>query len=157
MRMDVPIAIFRSESLAIQVRFLFVHMTKAWRIKSFSKFASFLHLETASTHVGKSKLILGGTDVYYLFTKNLYYLFYRVFCMSDVIAVRIPKKLKDELQELNLDYAEDVRAHLEKMVKKEKLKKKLEEVQKFRNELGRKTGLTASSADTIRGDRECAH
>jgi hypothetical protein len=77
--------------------------------------------------------------------------------MSDVIAIRVPKKLKDELQELNLDYAEDVRAHLEKIVKKEKLKKKLEEVEKFRNELGKKTGLTASSADIIRGDRERAH
>jgi hypothetical protein len=77
--------------------------------------------------------------------------------MSDVIAIRVPKKLKDELQELNLDYAEGVRAHLEKIVKKEKLKKKLEEVEKFRNELGKKTGLTASSADIIRGDRERAH
>ena len=76
--------------------------------------------------------------------------------MSDVIAVRIPKKLKDELQELNLDYAEDVRAHLEKMVKKEKLKKKLREIETFRNELGKKTGSTASSADIVRGDRERA-
>ena len=77
--------------------------------------------------------------------------------MSDVIAVRVPKKLKDELQELKLDYSEEVRAHLEKMVKKEKLKKKLAKVEKFRNELGKKTGLTASSADIIRGDRERAH
>jgi len=77
--------------------------------------------------------------------------------MSDVIAVRVPKKLKDELQELNLDYADDVRAHLEKMVKKEKLKKKLGEVEKFRRELGKKTGLTAPSAVLVRGDREHAH
>jgi len=77
--------------------------------------------------------------------------------MSDVIAVRVPKKLKDDLQELNVEYAEDVRAYLEKMVKKEKLKKKLEEVEKFRDELGKKTGLTESSADIIRGDREGVH
>jgi len=77
--------------------------------------------------------------------------------MSDVIAVRVPKKLKDELQELNLDYAEDIRVYLEKIVKKKKLKKKMEEVEKFRNELSRKTGLTAAAADIIRGDRERAH
>ena len=40
--------------------------------------------------------------------------------MSDVIAVRVPKKLKDELQELNLDYAEDIRVYLEKIVKRKK-------------------------------------
>ena len=32
--------------------------------------------------------------------------------MSDVIAVRVSKKLKAEVQELNLDYAEEVRACL---------------------------------------------
>ncbi len=43
--------------------------------------------------------------------------------MSDVIAVRVPKKLKEELQELNLDYADDVRECLERKVKAEKLKR----------------------------------
>ena len=42
--------------------------------------------------------------------------------MSDVISIRVPKKLKDELQELNLDYAEEVRTYLERMVKKKKLR-----------------------------------
>ena len=41
--------------------------------------------------------------------------------MSDVIAVRVPKKLKDELQELNLNYSEDVSECLERKVKAEKL------------------------------------
>lgn len=77
--------------------------------------------------------------------------------MSDVIAVRVPKKLKDELQELNLEYAEDVRACLEKIIKKEKLKKKMEEIDKFRDELGKRTGITASSVDIIREDREHGH
>ena len=40
--------------------------------------------------------------------------------MSDVIAIRITKKLKNELQELNLDYADEIRAHLEMMVKSTK-------------------------------------
>jgi len=77
--------------------------------------------------------------------------------MSDVIAVRVPKKLKDELQELNIDYAEEIRAHLEAVVKKKKLKKAMKDVDRFRNKLGEKTGMTASSADIIREDREHAH
>ncbi len=74
--------------------------------------------------------------------------------MSDVIGVRVPKKLKEELQELNLDYAEEVRACLERIVKAEKLKKALKEVNEFRNNTGKRTGLTTSGADIIRKDRE---
>ena len=77
--------------------------------------------------------------------------------MSDVIAVRVPKKLKEELQELNLDYAEDVRECLEKKVKAEKLKKFLKETETFRINLNKKTGLTTSSADSIREDRNHGH
>jgi hypothetical protein len=77
--------------------------------------------------------------------------------MSDVIAIRVPKKLKDELQELNLDYAEEVRACLERMVKRKKLKQLMQEVDGFRNDLSKKTGMTASSAEIIRDDREHAH
>jgi hypothetical protein len=77
--------------------------------------------------------------------------------MSDVIAVRVPKKLKEELQELNIDYAEDVRECLEKKVKAEKLKRLMKETQTFRANLSKKTGTTASSADTIREDRNHGH
>jgi hypothetical protein len=77
--------------------------------------------------------------------------------MSDVIAIRVPKKLKDDLQELNLEYAEEVRIYLERMVKRKKLKQMIKEVDKFRNELGKRTGMTASSTDIIRLDREHAH
>ena len=77
--------------------------------------------------------------------------------MSDVIAVRVTKKLKDELQELNIDYAEDVRECLERKVKAEKLKRVMKEVNTFRNELGKKTGITESSADIIREDRKHGH
>jgi len=79
------------------------------------------------------------------------------FFMSDVIAVRVPKKLKDELQELNIDYAEDVRECLERKVKTEKLKRIMKDVDAFRNELGKKTGITRSSADIIREDRDFGH
>jgi hypothetical protein len=76
--------------------------------------------------------------------------------MSDVIAVRVSKKLKDELQELNLDYAEEVRDCLERMVKRKKLKQLMRQVDRSRNELYKKTGVTTSSADIIREDREHA-
>ena len=76
--------------------------------------------------------------------------------MSDVIAVRVSKKLKDELQELNLDYAEEVRDCLERMVKRKKLKQLMRQVDSSRNELYKKTGLTTPSADIIREDREHA-
>jgi hypothetical protein len=76
--------------------------------------------------------------------------------MSDVIAVRVSKKLKDELQELNLDYAQEVRECLERMVKRKKLKQLMRQVDRFRNDLYKKTGVTTPSADIIREDREHA-
>lgn len=77
--------------------------------------------------------------------------------MSDVIAIRVPKELKKQLQELNPDYAEDVRAYLEQMVKKKKIKQALADATHFRNELYKKIGNTASSADIIREDRDYGH
>ncbi len=77
--------------------------------------------------------------------------------MSDVIAIRVPKKLKQEIQELNLEYADDVRECLERKVKVEKLKQIMKEVDAFRNELGKKTGITASSAGIVREDRDLGH
>jgi hypothetical protein len=77
--------------------------------------------------------------------------------MSDVIAIRVPKKLKKELQELNMDYAEDVRECLERKVKAEKMKRVIKEINEFRNVTGKKTGITVSSADIIREDRNHGH
>jgi hypothetical protein len=77
--------------------------------------------------------------------------------MSEVIAVRVPKKLKDELQELNVDYAEGVRTCLERLVKVQKARKALEEASEFRKNSGKKTGMTASGADIIREDRDRDH
>jgi hypothetical protein len=76
--------------------------------------------------------------------------------MSDVIAVRVSKKLKDELQELNLDYAQEVRECLERMVKRKKLKQLMRQVDRFRDDLYKKTGMTTPSADIIRENREHA-
>jgi arsenate reductase-like glutaredoxin family protein len=77
--------------------------------------------------------------------------------MSDVIAIRVPKKLKDELRELNVNYSEDIREYLEKRVKSEKLKQVIKETDAFRSELRKKTGITQSSADIIREDRDHGH
>ena len=92
---------------------------------------------------------------------NVYVFVYAMFTqclrMSDVIAVRVPKKLKEELQELDLDYAEEMRMCLERLVKRKKLKKALKEVDKFRDNLSKKTGMTTPSAEIIREDREHAH
>jgi hypothetical protein len=77
--------------------------------------------------------------------------------MSDVIAIRVPKKLKEELAKMSLDYSEGVRECLEKMVKKKKIEQKMTELEKFRNKLEKEIGLTSSSADIIREDRDRAH
>jgi hypothetical protein len=56
-----------------------------------------------------------------------------------------------------MDYAEDIRECLEKKVKAEKLKRLMKEIDTFRNELAKKTGITTSSADIIREDRDHGH
>jgi arsenate reductase-like glutaredoxin family protein len=77
--------------------------------------------------------------------------------MSDVIAVRVPKKLKEQLQELNIDYAPEVRDCLERILKRKKLEELMRQVDRSRNELNKKAGVTTPSADIIREDREHAH
>jgi hypothetical protein len=77
--------------------------------------------------------------------------------MSEVIAIRVPKKLKKELQELNPNYPEEVRAYLEQMVKKKKLKQALAEATLYRNELYKKIGNTPPAAEIIREDRDHGH
>jgi hypothetical protein len=77
--------------------------------------------------------------------------------MSEVIGIRVPKKLKEELQELNVDYAEEVRSCLEKMVKQKKIEKILKKANKHREELRKKYGEMPSSVDFIRWDREHGH
>ncbi len=58
--------------------------------------------------------------------------------MIDAITIRVSKKLKDKIQELNPDYAEEVRAYLEKRVKMKKAKQVMREIDKVRNELSKK-------------------
>jgi hypothetical protein len=74
--------------------------------------------------------------------------------MSVTVAVRISKRLKDELKELNLDYADEMRMCLERLVKRKKLKQALQQVDEFRTQMNGHTGKTKSSAEIIRGYRE---
>ena len=51
--------------------------------------------------------------------------------MSVVIGVRIPKKLKEELEQLGIDYAREIREYLQRRVKEEKAKKLAEALDKL--------------------------
>ncbi|MCY0891178.1 MAG: antitoxin [Pyrobaculum arsenaticum] len=51
--------------------------------------------------------------------------------MSVVIGVRIPKKLKEELEQLGIDYARKIREYLQRRVKEEKAKKLAEALDKL--------------------------
>ena len=76
---------------------------------------------------------------------------------TEVIAIRISKELKGQLKESDIDYAEEIRKHLQLMMNSDKLKKTMKDVNDFRRKLGKKARITSSSADIIREDREHAH
>ncbi|AGJ62095.1 VapB-like protein [Sulfolobus islandicus LAL14/1] len=77
--------------------------------------------------------------------------------VSTVISIRIDEKLKKELEELGIDYAELVRKYLEEVVRKEKLKRELKEADRIREELLKTHGYYSSSAELIREDRDDYH
>ena len=56
--------------------------------------------------------------------------------MSVVIGVRVPKRLKEELEELGIDYAEEIRKYLEKRVRQERMRRALKELMSLREEIG---------------------
>ena len=57
--------------------------------------------------------------------------------MSVVIGVRIPRKLKEELDKLGINYSEEIRSFLEKRVREEKAKKIILEINEFRKNIKR--------------------
>lgn len=72
--------------------------------------------------------------------------------MSVVISIRIPKRLKEDLEKLGINYSEAVRNLLEEFVRREKarrLRKSMEEVSK---KFGRIDGDLATQF--IREDRD---
>ena len=55
--------------------------------------------------------------------------------MSEVISVRVSKKLKQELEELGIDYADKVRQYLEELVMRERRRRALEKIDKLKREI----------------------
>jgi len=72
--------------------------------------------------------------------------------MSVVIGVRIPRKLKEELEELGINYAEEIRQYLEKRVREERAKRLLDKIESFRKKIS--VIDDNLSAKLIREDRE---
>jgi post-segregation antitoxin (ccd killing protein) len=75
----------------------------------------------------------------------------RVFTVSVVISVRIPRKLKEELEKLGVNYSAAIREFLEELVRREKARRLREELERFRRSVGRVEGNLA--AEFIREDR----
>ncbi|PVU69235.1 antitoxin [Sulfolobus sp. SCGC AB-777_L09] len=73
---------------------------------------------------------------------------------STVISIRIDEKLKKELEELGIDYPDLVRKYLEEVVRKEKMRRELEEADKIREKLLKSHGYYSSSAELVREDRD---
>ncbi len=71
--------------------------------------------------------------------------------MTAVVGVRVPDELKRELEELEIDYSEDVRRLLEDKVRRRKAEKAIEELKKYFETLPRIEGDNA--AEIIREGR----
>lgn len=72
--------------------------------------------------------------------------------MSVVIGVRIPRRLKEELEELGINYAEEIRQYLEQRVREERAKRLIERIEVFRKRI--KPIEENLSAMLIREDRD---
>lgn len=74
--------------------------------------------------------------------------------MSSVYSVRIPKKLKEEIEKIDrVDWQAETRTFLERKVRKERLARDIEKAREQR----RKSKKTISSAELIREDRQNVH
>jgi Arc/MetJ-type ribon-helix-helix transcriptional regulator len=74
--------------------------------------------------------------------------------VDEVISIRVGKELKRDLEELNVDYADLVRKYLEQLVKKERRKRVLREVDELREGLAKRYKIRAPSSELVREDRE---
>ena len=74
--------------------------------------------------------------------------------MSSVYSVRVPKKLKDEIDNFgDIDWQNETREFLEKRVRKERIKRQIEEARKNKERMK----VTLDVATLIREDRERIH
>ncbi len=60
--------------------------------------------------------------------------------MSSVIGIRVPKKLKEDLERLGINYSEEVRKFLEHLVRKKKTDKILRELEDLERTIRRIEG-----------------
>lgn len=74
--------------------------------------------------------------------------------MSATISIRVPKRLKELLEELDVDWYNEVKRFLEELANKELKNKILSEADETRASIKRKT---SSAAELVREDREHAH
>jgi len=75
-----------------------------------------------------------------------------VLTLSVVIGIRVPRKLKEELEELEIDYTKEIKEFLARRVREEKAKKLAREVEEFKSRLKPIRGNL--SAEFIREDRD---
>ncbi len=64
--------------------------------------------------------------------------------MTAVIGVRVPDELKRQLEELNIDYSEDIRRLLEEKVRRKKAEEAIEKLKRFHATLPRLEGDNAT-------------
>ncbi|GBF09928.1 hypothetical protein apy_16530 [Aeropyrum pernix] len=74
--------------------------------------------------------------------------------MSSVISVRVPRKLKEELERLGINYSKAVREFLEELVRREKARRLRERMEEFKRRIGRMEGDLSSTF--VREDRDAS-
>ncbi len=72
----------------------------------------------------------------------------------NIISITIPEELKRELKEYKINYNNEVRKYLELLVKKEKIKEKLNDINNNRSKMKAKYGIFDDSYKLIRNDRD---
>ncbi len=74
--------------------------------------------------------------------------------MSSVYSIRVPKKLKEEIERLdNVDWQNETRSFLEERVRKERIDRQIEAANKNKKRMK----ITLNVAELIREDREHGH
>ncbi len=71
---------------------------------------------------------------------------------SVVIGIRVPRWVKEELEKLEIDYAEELRRYLIKRVREERAKRLIREIDELMESIGSVKGNLA--AELIREDRD---
>jgi len=71
---------------------------------------------------------------------------------SAVIGVRVPKKLKEELEKLEINYSEEIRKFLEDLVRRKRAERIMRRLRELERSIGRVEGNL--SVELVREDRE---